>query len=142
MQSNMIFTYSICDPLEKEIISISKNFKGEELLQIAKNYPWMEKLNIMEQLKPEEIYYNPSLDFLNVISKSSFGLSAHFNDQQELEFSLWYRRPKKNNVFFGLFGEKEKMVVDDKWGYNLEASLIYLNDFIDGNDEKLEQLFT
>lgn len=138
----MKFTYSICDPLEKEIIKTGKEYHAHEILKIASEYPWIEKLRITEQFKPEEIHYNPSLDFQLVNSKSSFAITANFNDKKELEFSLWYRRPKNIKVLFGLLGNKEKMVLDDRWGYDLETSLIHLNDFTTGNIEKLEQLFS
>src|SRR5690606_2416337 len=62
----MKFKYSICDPLEKEIKYIPESFYGDEILKIAKEYPWVEKLRITEKFKPEEIHFNPSLDFTNI----------------------------------------------------------------------------
>jgi hypothetical protein len=44
-------------------------------------------------------------------------------------------------VLFGLFGEKEKMVVDDVWSINLEKSLKYLAHFVNGNHSLVEELF-
>ena len=68
-------------------------------------------------------------------------MTANYDDNKNLEFSLWYNRPKTVKVLFGLFGEKEKMVVDDVWSINLEKSLKYLAHFVNGNHSLVEELF-
>lgn len=137
----MKFKYSICDPLEKEIKYIPESFYGDEILKIAKEYPWIDKLKITEKFKPEENHFSPSLDFTNIDTQRSFCLTAHYDNENKLESSLWYNRPKKIKTLFGLFKEKEKFIVDDSWGYDLEGSLEYLKYFIDRKYEKLEMIF-
>ena len=71
----------------------------------------------------------------------SFCLTAAFDKNEKLEFSLWYNRPKKVKILFGLLGEKEKMVVDDYWSLNFEDSMMYLEYFVNGNYSKIEKLY-
>jgi len=137
----MTYKYSICHP-EKEDIEYLKNpISGNEVLEIAKNYPWIEKLKFSDSLQPEKIYYNPSLDFTCIENGNSFCLTANYDKKRNLEFSLWYNRPKKVKVLFGLLGEKEKMVVDEIWGFSLEKSLNYLEHFVNGNYQIIEELY-
>ena len=44
-------------------------------------------------------------------------------------------------TFFGLFGESEKMIVDDVRSYNLQDSLSYLKSFVEGEYQQVEKLF-
>ena len=131
----MKFKYSICHPNNSKIEYKNSIISAEEVLKIAKNYPWIDQLN----LKGE--HYNPSLDFTNIKNNQSFCLTAEFNDKNELEFSLWYNRLKKVKIFFGLFGEKEKMVVDDVWFFSKNESIKYLEYFVNGNYSLLEKLY-
>ncbi|WP_298881436.1 hypothetical protein [uncultured Polaribacter sp.] len=137
----MAFKYSICHP-EKEDIEYRNNpISEKEVIEIAKNYPWIEKLKFSNSLKQENVQYNPSLDFTNIKNKMSFCLTAAFDKNEKLEFSLWYNRPKKVKILFGLLGEKEKMVVDDYWSLNFEDSMMYLEYFVNGNYSKIEKLY-
>jgi hypothetical protein len=137
----MTYKYSICHP-EKENIEYRNNpISGNEILDIAGNYPWIEKLNFLNSLDPQNIHYSPSLDFTCIENGKSFCLTANYDKNQNLEFSLWYNRPKKVKVLFGLLGEKEKMVVDDVWGFSLEKSLSYLDHFVNGNYSVIEKLY-
>ena len=137
----MTFKYSICHP-EKENIEYRNNpISGNEVIEIAENYPWIEKLKFSDSLNPENIHYSPSLDFNCIQNGKSFCLTANYDKNENLEFSLWYNRPKKVKILFGLLGEKEKMVVDDIWGFSLEKSLKYLEHFVNGNHSLIEELF-
>lgn len=137
----MTYKYSICHP-EKEDIEYPDNLlSGREVIEIAKNHPWIEKLKFLDSLKPENIYYSPSLDFTCIESGNSFGLTANYDKKQNLEFSLWYKRPKKVKILFGLLGEREIMTVDDIWGFSLEKSLKYLEHFVNENHSLIEDLY-
>lgn len=131
----MNFKYSICHPDKSEIEYLNNPLSKEKVIEIAKNYPWKEKLNVKGD------YYNPSLDFTNIKNNRSFCLTASFNENNDLEFSLWYNRPKKIKVLFGLLGEKEKMQVDDFWSLNLNDSIKYLEYFVNENYSQLEKLY-
>ena len=87
------------------------------------------------------MYYSPSLDFTNIENGKSLCLTANFDKNGKLEFSLWYLRPKIVKVLFGLFGEKEKMVVDEFWSFDFSKSIQYLDYFVNGNYAKVEELY-
>ena len=141
MNEKMTYKYSICHPEKENIEYLNKPISGNEVRKIAENYPWIEKLKFSDSIKPENIYYSPSLDFTCIENGKSFCLTANYDKNQNLEFSLWYNRPKKVKVLFGLLGEKEKMVVDDVWGFSLEKSLTYLEHFVNGNHSMIERLY-
>lgn len=137
----MTYKYSICHPEKENIEYRNSPISGSEVLEIFKNYPWIEKIKFSNSLKPENIYYSPSLDFTCIENGRSFCITANCYESQKVEFSLWYNRPKKVKVLFGILGEKEKMVVDDIWGLSLEKSLTYLEQFVNGNYSLIEKLY-
>ncbi|MBC3845278.1 hypothetical protein H8K90_02705 [Winogradskyella echinorum] len=137
-----MFKYSICHP-EKENIEYRDNpISGNEVLRIAKEYPWVEKLELLDSLNEGDVCYSPSLDFTSLTNEKSFCLTANYDNTKKLEFSLWYNRPKKVKILFGLLGEKEKMVVDDVWSNSFDKSLKYLEHFVIGNYSLIEKLYT
>ncbi len=137
----MTFKYSICYPNKKDIEYKNNAILGDEVIKIAKNFPWLKEIELWNSLNENEIYYNPSLDFVCIENGRSFCLTADYDNTNDLKFSLWYNRPKKTKVFFGLFGDKEKMVVDDVWNISFEKSLQYLEYFVSGKYSLIEELY-
>ena len=115
---------------------------ADDVMRIALHYPWVEKLKFKDYLAEKDAHYNPSLDFTCIETRKSFGLTADFDEENKLEFSLWYTSPKKVKVLFGLLGEKEKKVVEDVWEISPEVSFNYLKHFVDGDYALVEKLFT
>jgi hypothetical protein len=138
----MSYTYSICHPEKEEIEYPSTALDEKGVLEIAMNYVWDEKLDILEDLPEDDIFYSPSIDFTNTVSKHSFCLTAMRDKNNQLEFSLWYNRKVKYKVLFGLLGKKEKMQVVDKWGFSKKDALEYLKVFLDKEYKELEALMT
>ena len=136
----MAFKYSICYPLKPNIEYPSGLIDEETVLEIAKNHPWRAELASMQGKEDEDIYYSPSLDFTEIKTQRSFCLTAQ-DENGSLKFSLWYRRPKNVKIFFGLLGERKKMVLDTVWSYSFEESLRYLQHFTTGNYQILEYLY-
>lgn len=137
----MSYTYSICHPDKAKIEYRTTIISSDEVLNIAKNYPWQDQLHLLEKLHEKDVCFNPSLDFTSTKDGKSFGLTANYSDSKELEFSLWYNRPKRVKVLFGLLGTKEKMNVDDVWHIDFETAQRYLKHFLDGEFEIVERLF-
>ncbi len=137
----MTFTYSICHPDKQDIEHKSNPISGREILEIAEQYPWKEKLSLMSSMNEDAIHYSPSLNFTCIENEWSFGLTADTNNDDELTFSLWYNRSKKVNILFGLLGSSHKMTVDDFWSLDLENSLLYLKHFVKGNYALVEALY-
>ena len=137
----MTFKYSICHPNKPNIEYRNNPISGDEVLKIAKEYPWVEKLEILDSLNNGDVCYSPSLDFTSLKNERSFCLTANYDNAKRLEFSLWYNRPKRVKILFGLLGEKEKMVVDDVWSINFDKSIKYLEYFVNGNSSIIEELY-
>lgn len=135
------YTYSICHPDKKEIEYKKEILSPKNVLDIAKNYPWMERLKFSDSLDQELVYYNPSLDFTCIQDERSFCLTSDYNKEEVLEFSLWYNRPKNVKILFGLLGRREKMVLDVVYSIDLQTSLQHLQYFVDGEYDKIESLF-
>ncbi|MEQ6122979.1 hypothetical protein AAON49_02110 [Pseudotenacibaculum sp. MALMAid0570] len=138
----MNYTYSICHPNQEEIEYVNSVLNKKEVVQIAEEYPWDEKLDVLESLLEDDICFNPSLDFTNKEDQYSFCLTAMRNNKDDLEFSLWFNRKIKYKPFFGLFGEKEKMQVVDKWGFQKKDAIEYLKIFLEKDYKELEALMT
>ena len=137
----MTFKYSICHPDKADIEYRNQPLSDVEVMNIAENYPWEEKLKLSESLNEIDVHYSPSLDFTCIENGKSFCLTTMFDKHMRVEFSLWYNRPKQVKVMMGLFGKKEKMVVDDAWGFNFHQALKYLKYFVEGNYPPIEELY-
>ncbi|WP_250433590.1 hypothetical protein [Hanstruepera flava] len=137
----MTYKYSICHPEKEDIEYLNSPLSKNEVLEVAKNYPWIDKLKLLNSLNPKDIHYNPSIDFICIENGKSFCLTANYDSDQKLEFSLWYNRPKKIKVLFGILGEKGQMVVDDIWSVSFEKSLKYLKYFVNENYSLIEELY-
>ncbi|WP_018342208.1 hypothetical protein [Cytophaga aurantiaca] len=137
----MTYKYSICYPNKKNIEYRNSALTGNVILDIAKKYPWIEQVELADSMHQNELCYSPSLDFTCIEDGRSFCLTAIYNTKKELEFSLWYYRPKKVNILFGLLGKKEKMVVDDFWSCDLDKAIKYLEHFVNKEYQIIEDLY-
>jgi hypothetical protein len=112
-KTNMNYKYSICHIDKSEIEYKNETIDKEQILDIVINYPWSEELKRMQEIDESKICYSPSLDFKNIDDNHSFCLTAE-GEPLNYSFSVWYNRPIKKKVMFGLMGEKEKLEVIDK----------------------------
>lgn len=132
----MKYTYSICYPEKSKIEYPNKILSAEQVKEIVLNYPWKSELQKLQIIKPNEIHYNPSLDFKNKNDSYSFCLTAE-GDPNDFSFSVWYNRPIKKKVLLGLLGEKEKFEVIDKW-FTKEDSYNLLDKFLKKDYQSIE----
>ena len=138
----MSYGYSICHPEQEEIEYVSDVLDKEAVLKVVQDFPWSDKLDLLESLLEDDICYNPSLDFTCTEDKNSFCLTATRNKQKDLEFSLWFNRKVKYKPFFGLLGEKEKMQVIDRRRFAKEDAIEYLKIFLEKDYKELEALMS
>lgn len=136
----MKFKYTICHPDRKEIEFPSEILDSNEVLKFAKNYPWEEQMTLSIELPEKQVYFSPSVEFTNIETSHGFTLTAEI-DNGQVKFALWYNRPKKVNILFGLLGNRERMEVDDVWPYNLDDAIHYLEHFVNGNYQIIEELY-
>ncbi len=134
----MHFKITVCHPDQKEIEVFPKLLNADETLIFFKHFPWQEKLNLLESMENEDIHYQPSVRFMHNSGKS-LEMTAD-SDHKPYGFSLWYDRPVKVKVFFGLMGEKVKNQVIDEWGFNPATAQEHLETFLDGKYEELEKV--
>lgn len=137
----MQFTYSICYPDKEDIEYRNTPISGKEVMDIARSYPWVAQLELSDSMDQEKVSYSPSLDFKCIDTGRSFSLTANYNEKKDLSFSLWYNRPKKVKVLFGLLGETERMKVDNVWGHSFIDAIKYLQYFVNGNYQLIEELY-
>jgi len=109
----MRYKYSICYPENPSIEYHEQILDGREMEELVSSYPWKTELEKLISLDHNDVQYNPSLDIQNVDDNHSFCLTAE-GDPDSYSFSVWYNRPVKKNVMFGLLGEKEVFGVIDK----------------------------
>lgn len=133
----MKYKYSICH-IDKPDIEFKEEILDKiHVLEIIRNYPWSKELKREKELPQKDWYYAPSLDFKNIEDNYSFCLTAD-GTPDEVSFSVWYNRPVKRKVLFGLFGEKDKMEVIDKW-FTKEKALELLDMFLNQEYAKIEK---
>lgn len=135
----MTYNYSICHPDNENIEYPKKVLIEDEVLEMVKNYPWLDILKSMEKIPDEKIHFSPSLDFVHSKNKISLGISATLENNNP-EFSLWYNRPVKSRRLFGLLSDKVKMKVIDKWGFNLDEAIKIYHIFLSEKYSTLERV--
>lgn len=85
-----------------------------------------------------DVQYSPSVRFTNTMNNISLEMTAESKDGNVF-FSLWFERPVMTKILFGLLGEKERMKLIDKWGFDHASSKEHLEDFLDQKYSDLEQ---
>lgn len=133
----MKYEISICHPDKEEIEILPNKLNGKEALKFFDEYPWLEQLELIDKMDKDDIQYSPSVRFKNTIDNISLEMTAESKDGK-LFFSLWYERPVMTKILFGLFGEKEKMVLIEKWGFDPISSKKHLEDFLKQNYNAIE----
>ncbi len=132
----MAYKYSICHPDKREIEYSDRLLSAEQVKDFALNYAWKTELQKMDDLA-ERAEYNPSVGFTNQTNKFSLELTAE-GDPKDFSFSLWYNRPVRKKILFGLLGGRTAFDVIDKAFTNAEAFAL-LDLFLAENYDAIEQ---
>jgi len=107
----MNYRASFCDPLKPEIIEIG-DIPKNEIMKLFDKIPWTEYLSKMKTAKQSEIYYSPSLEIENKDNKNGLSVSAI----DGTEWYIFYKRPKRVKMFFGLFEKMDNNYFTDIQG--------------------------
>lgn len=134
-----IFKHTICYPDQSKIERPEKLLDKNEAFELAKNYPWLSQVQLMNGMPSDDVYYSPSLEFIETIEGRSLTLTAEL-ENDELDFSLWYIRPIEIKVFFGLLGKNTRKKGINKWSVSLEESLNCLELFLDKKFDAVESI--
>ena len=135
----MNYNISICHPDKEEIEILQKKLNSKEASKFFDDYPWIEQLELINKMNQEDVQYSPSVRFTNTKNSISLEMTAESKDGK-LFFSLWYERPVMTKILFGLLGEKEKMKLIDKWGFDHVSSKEQLEAFLKENYDEVEQI--
>lgn len=87
-----VFRYSICEPLNPNIIEMG-TITADEFRKVLQNFPWFEMLRDQINAEESEIYYSPSLELEDEISKQGISISI-INPEPDVEYHIFYKRPK------------------------------------------------
>lgn len=132
----MNFRASFCDPFKPEIIELG-DIQTEYILDKFENTPWADYLRQMESAKEEEIFYSPSLEIENKDTRHGLAISV-LGKPDDFEFYIFYKRPKKVKVLFGLKEKLKEDYLTDKTGQTKQDVLDCLNALIRNDTEFLE----
>lgn len=118
----MEFRTTFCDPLEPDIIELT-NISKDTIIDYFEKINWFDFLQKMATAKHDDIYYSPSFEVENKKSKNGLVITA-VGSPNNYEFSIFYKRPKKEKQFFGLI---EKVIEN----YSTDIRRQTKNDAID-----------
>ncbi|MCA6363809.1 MAG: hypothetical protein IM638_12285 [Bacteroidetes bacterium] len=134
----MSFRASFADPFNPEFVDLGP-LSATQILHTFSSTPWKELLTKMDATPAQEVFHSPSLEVERTEQKHGLCISA-IDGQVWL---LFYKRPKLITKR-SLFGKKEIMEPDylnEKTVQDSNEVLHYLQALLDGELEKLEQMF-
>lgn len=121
----MNFRASFCDPFNPNIIELG-NIQKDSIIEKFESINWVDYLQKMAMVKENDIYYSPSLEIENKDTKHGLSISA-VGYPDNYEFYIFYKRPKKVKIFFGLKEKINDNYLSDKTGQTKQDVLECLN---------------
>ncbi len=134
-----MYRYSICEPLNPEIIEKGK-ISARTALEVFKSFPWSKYLEEMEQADEREIQYSPSLEIENITEKCGITFSA-VGSPDDFEFYIFYKRAQKRKLLFGLISFLDKNYINDIRDQSIENAEEYLDVLLRNDFEFLNEKF-
>ncbi|HEV7779985.1 MAG TPA: hypothetical protein VGO58_01905 [Chitinophagaceae bacterium] len=114
------------------------SIRKEMIMETFDQFPWMDRVQKMADMKEEEIYFAPSLEFENLDTTHAVCISI-IGDASKYEFYTFYRRPKTFKIL-GLFKKKLDKHLSEITGQTKEDAARLLKVFIDNNYELMEKM--
>ncbi len=87
----------------------------DSIVEHFEKMDWDGYLQKMENAKEEEIHYSPSLEIENIENRTGLAISA-VGKPGNYEFYIFYKRPKKVKLFFGLMERLNENYLTDSKG--------------------------
>ena len=132
----MKFRAAFCDPFKKDIIELG-DIADDNIIGEYKKVRWSEILRSMEKKNHPSIYYSPSLEIQNKESKQGLEISA-VGSPDNIEFYVFYKRPKLVKIFFGLKEKMKENYTTDITGQTEKDVLDYLNALLNNDVDFLD----
>lgn len=109
-----MFTYSICDPLQKQPIEMGE-IEKDRILDVLDRFPWTDLLDKMNGVPESAIHFSPSLGFENKSTRHGLEISI-VEGEKGNEFYIFYKRPKMTTKLFGLIKNMDDNFLSDRTG--------------------------
>ncbi len=105
-----MFKWTVCDPhlpavVEKGVIA------RDAVLTTFRDFPWGSMLAKMRTAKDEDIYFSPSIGFVNVADGHALEISI-VEDKKETVFYLFYKESNDDMSTFDLLDQSPSTTVD------------------------------
>lgn len=132
-----VYRWTICEPDHPEVIEKGM-ISGDDILQTFLQYPWKEKLKLLNSLPEDKICFSPSIEFED--SDAGHGVTfSCVGDETDMEFYIFYKRDKMVSNFGGLFNRQVKGKISDITGQGLADAQAFLEAFLKNDTAYLEQ---
>ena len=131
----MKFRASFCDPFSPDIVELG-DISQDEIINKFENINWRDYLERMQNVKENEIHYSPSFEVENKETRHGLDISA-VGDPSTYEFYVFYRRPKKVKVLFGLTERRSQNYITEITGQTKDDVLKCLDALIKDDTEYL-----
>lgn len=110
----MNFKATFCDPFNPEIIDLGEILQ-EDIISKFEHIDWTGYLNKMAAASESDIHFSPSLEIECTDTKNALSVSA-VGDAGNYEFYIFYKRPKKVKILFGLIEREIENYISDVQG--------------------------
>lgn len=109
---------------------------GDDIIDKFEKTQWADFLARMANVNENEIYYSPSLEIENTDTTNALTISA-VGEAIDYEFYIFYKRPKKIKLFFGLKEKMDESYLSDKTGQTSQDVVDCLKALINNDTDYL-----
>ena len=131
----MNFQISFCDPFKPDIIDLGE-VPGSKIPGIFNKIPWDDILDKAEQASDQEIYYSLTFSVVNTAN----GISLDIIANKKNDWQLYYSRPRKVAVVFGMIKRMNRNCLSDVQGKTRNDAMNCINAMINNKQDYLESV--
>jgi hypothetical protein len=129
------YRWSICEPDNPQVIEKGL-IRKEEIRETFEQFPWMDRLRKIANMRNEDICFSPSLEFENLDTKQGVTFSI-VGTVLENEFYIFYKRSVTVKTL-GLFKRQVDNHISDITGQAMEDAVRFLDAFLNNDSDYLE----
>jgi hypothetical protein len=129
------YRWSICEPDNPQVIEKGL-IRKEEIGETFEQFPWMDRLRKIANMRNEDICFSPSLEFENLDTKQGVTFSI-VGTVLENEFYVFYKRSVTVKTL-GLFKRQVDNHISDITGQTMEDAVRFLDAFLSNDSDYLE----
>jgi hypothetical protein len=129
------YRWSVCEPDNPQVIEKGL-IRKEEIRETFEQFPWMDRLRKIANMRNEDICFSPSLEFENLDTKQGVTFSI-VGTVLENEFYIFYKRSVTVKTL-GLFKRQVDNHISDITGQAMEDAVRFLDAFLNNDSDYLE----